>query len=166
MKKEIYLIRHAKSSWQHAGEIADIDRPLAIKGLLAAKKMSEKLAHKKVAFDKIFASNGIRALHTATIFAKTMYQEPSLINVNSQLYLPLKSNILDVIKAVDDKDRVIAIFTHDPGITDFAFNSNANLQHVATAGIVHYTLDEDNWNEASFSNLEFESYDFPKNHLA
>ena len=43
--KEIYILRHAKSSWDNIN-LADFDRPLAKKGIDDAKKLCSFLAVK------------------------------------------------------------------------------------------------------------------------
>lgn len=164
MAKEIYLIRHAKSSWENAGEIADVNRPLAMRGVRDASLMSQVLLKKKVRFDKIYSSHGIRALHTAVMITQGLKQNPEKIQICSELYLPLKSDILKVIQNCHKQANTIAIFAHDPGITDFAYNTEAKLEHVATTGIVHYILNKEHWANARMSNLEFQGYDFPKNY--
>lgn len=161
--KELYLIRHAKSSWDHSEDMEDINRPLALRGLRDARNMSDRLDRLGVRFDKFFASSGIRALHTALIFARRLDLDSRNIEINDKLYLPSRHEIVDVVRGADNQLNCIAVFSHDPGISDFAFHTEARIEHIVTTGILHFKLDTESWKEVSFGNLQFQSYDFPKN---
>lgn len=157
------MIRHAKSSWQNSGEIADVNRPLALRGVNDAQAMSSRLKQGAVRFEKILASSGIRALHTAVMFTKNLNLDPVIIEIDASLYLPSRHEILEAIHKVDDDVNCVAIFTHDPGISDFAYHTDGRVEHVVTTGVLHYKLNTESWREVSFENLRFQSYDFPKN---
>ena len=61
--KTIYIVRHAKSSWEYEG-IKDIDRPLKKRGINDAYLISNVL-QKKIACPDVFVSScANRAFHT------------------------------------------------------------------------------------------------------
>lgn len=161
--KELYLIRHAKSSWDNSEDIDDVNRPLALRGLRDARKMADRLYRLGVRFDKFFASSGIRALHTALIFARRLDLDSRSIEIHDKLYLPSRHEILEAVRGADNHLNCIAVFSHDPGISDFAFHTEARIEHIVTTGILHFKLNAESWREVSFANLQFQSYDFPKN---
>ena len=70
MIKKLYIVRHGKSTWDYEST-SDIDRPLKERGIKDAYSMSERLLDKIQIPELIISSNAIRALHTATIFART-----------------------------------------------------------------------------------------------
>jgi phosphohistidine phosphatase len=162
LPKELYIIRHAKSSWLDEGDLLDIDRPLDVRGVKDAYGMGIFLKEKKVIFDKVYASNGIRALHTATIMCKEMGVSLKKITINKKLYHPLKQEILEVIQACDDKCEVIAIFSHNPGLADFAFETHHEITDLATTGVVHCKVNVGSWSKLDFKKLEFISYFKPQ----
>ena len=62
--KTLYIVRHAKSSWEYEG-IKDIDRPLKKRGIDDAYLISTVL-QKKVETPSVFVSScANRALHTS-----------------------------------------------------------------------------------------------------
>jgi len=65
--KTLYIVRHAKSSWDYEG-IEDIDRPLKKRGIHDAHLVSKFLAAKINKPDVFISSSANRALHTAVIF--------------------------------------------------------------------------------------------------
>mgnify|MGYP003328186992 CR=1 FL=1 len=68
--KSLFLTRHAKSSWDHAG-LSDIDRPLNSRGKKAAPRMGELIHKKKDIPNILISSPAHRAFSTAKAFAET-----------------------------------------------------------------------------------------------
>ncbi|MCK5170441.1 MAG: histidine phosphatase family protein, partial [Bacteroidales bacterium] len=69
--KYLYIVRHGKSI-QDYGNISDIDRPLKERGINDGYKMAERLLVQNKIPEKIISSSAVRALHSATIFARTL----------------------------------------------------------------------------------------------
>ena len=90
--KTLFLIRHAKSSWDDA-VLPDRDRPLDDRGERDVAKMGKRLVARNVKADLIMSSPAKRALATAEVIAK-MADRPHLTDVR---------RILKDNKAVIDK---------------------------------------------------------------
>jgi phosphohistidine phosphatase len=58
--KRLTVLRHAKSSWDHAGR-DDFDRPLNDRGWKAARLIGKELRHRKMNFDLGLASPAARS---------------------------------------------------------------------------------------------------------
>src|ERR1700682_5676255 len=69
--KTLFLIRHAKSSWDDTA-LPDKDRPLDGAGKRDAPKMGKRLAKRDAQPDLILSSPAMRALTTAKIIAKKL----------------------------------------------------------------------------------------------
>ena len=69
--KTLFLIRHAKSSWDDPA-LSDKDRPLGDRGRRDAPRMGKRLAKRNVRPDLILSSSARRALTTAEIIAKKL----------------------------------------------------------------------------------------------
>src|SRR2546430_10269701 len=69
--KTLFLIRHAKSSWDDTA-LTDKDRPLGDRGRRDAPKMGKRLTKRDVKPDLILSSPATRALTTAEIIAKKL----------------------------------------------------------------------------------------------
>src|SRR5205085_6869527 len=77
--KTLFLIRHAKSSWDDTA-LPDKDRPLGDRGRRDAPKMGKRLAKRDVKPDLILSSPATRALKTAEIIAKKLdYKRKDLV---------------------------------------------------------------------------------------
>lgn len=160
MKKNLFIIRHAKSSWKGAGQINDIDRPLNLRGTKAAIFMSNQM-YNNYQFDKIYSSSAFRTLNTANIFIREMYLNYDILDIKNELYHASSNVILDVLKLTNNKKKSVALFAHNPGINDFVFKTGQDIPNVVTTGIIHYQY-EGEWADLDFSQLEFISYNFPK----
>ena len=82
--KTLFLIRHAKSSWDDTA-LPDKDRPLNDRGRRDAPKMGERLAKRDVKPSLILSSPAVRALRTAEIIAKKLDYRRKIV-VNERLY--------------------------------------------------------------------------------
>ena len=71
--KTLFLIRHAKSSWEYTA-LPDKDRPLNDRGKRDAPKMGKRLAKRDVTPDLILSSPARRALTTAEIRQEAQLQ--------------------------------------------------------------------------------------------
>ena len=67
--KVLYIVRHAKSSWDY-DNMADVDRPLKVKGIKTAYEIARNIKLKNNLPDLIISSPANRALHTAMILAR------------------------------------------------------------------------------------------------
>src|SRR5262249_9132075 len=115
--KQLLLIRHAKSDW-NAPSSGDFDRPLNDRGKRDAPEMAERLTERKIEIDAIVASPEKRAKKTATIFAKEYKIDKDDIILKEELYGAAVSAFYEVISRVNDKFDSIAVFSHNPGITE------------------------------------------------
>ena len=83
--KTLFLIRHAKSSWDDTA-LPDKDRPLDDRGRRDAPKMGKRLAKRDVKPDLILSSPARRALTTAEVIAKKLDYKLKDIVADDRLY--------------------------------------------------------------------------------
>ncbi len=164
--KKLYLVRHAKSSWDSV-EMDDFDRPLNERGEKDAPHMAKLLKHRNVVPDRMITSPANRALSTCIAFAKALEFDKKKIKKETTLYHASPEIILEVLKSLPEyetDDEVILLFGHNPGITEFA-NSllGVAIDNIPTCGIVAATLNIDSWKEISFGCGQMDSLDYPKN---
>lgn len=160
--KTLYLIRHAKSSWNHAN-LDDFDRPLNERGKADAPLMAQLLKDKGVKLDGIVSSPAKRALTTAKVFAETLELSPAHFSSNKALYLPTTHLILEVVNDLNDEMDSIAIFGHNPGFSDFLDYVTGSGIDMPTCAIAAIQLNVDSWREVSNSNGNLLFIEFPKN---
>ena len=160
--KTLLLIRHAKSDWGDAS-LSDFDRPLNQRGKNDAPVMAHRLLDKKIKINAFISSPAKRAKKTATVFAEAYKWNKEDIVLKDELYGAEPPVFFDVITATDNKLDSIAIFSHSPGITEFAnLLTDARIDNIPTCGIFAVQVDCKKWADFKNAKKEFWFFDFPK----
>ena len=163
--KTLYLIRHAKSSWDDT-YLKDQDRPLNERGKKDAPRMGKRLKEKKVFPDLMLSSPAVRALDTCKAIAKSLGYPEEKIKTDKRLYHASEDQLLKIvqeIKDLHDDEEVVMIFGHNPGLTVFA-NSlvNEDIDNIPTCGIIASKMNINFWKDTKFGSGEMKFFDFPK----
>lgn len=160
--KTLLLVRHAKSDWNDPS-LKDYDRPLNDRGKRDAPMMAQRLIDKRVKIDAFISSSAKRARKTAEIFSYAFNRKKEDIVLVDDLYLAQPSVFLDVINKVSDDHNCIAVFSHNPGITDFANTlSEVRVDDMPTCSIYAVRLRVKHWKDFTDSNNEFWFFDYPR----
>lgn len=164
--KKLYIVRHAKSSWDDT-ELDDFDRPLNKRGLKDAPRMGKRLREKRITPDIMLSSPAVRAITTCHAIAAVLQFEESKIKTDKRLYHANEDQILEVIRGLNDSIRdneeVVFIFGHNPGLTEFV-NSllNTTIDNIPTCGVVATELPVERWQDVTFGCGKMLFFDFPK----
>jgi len=142
--KTLFLVRHAKSSWDEPA-LPDKDRPLNDRGKRDAPKMGERLAKREVTPDLILSSPAKRALETAQIIAKKLDYKLADIVVDERLYATGADDLLDVIRKLGAKPKIVMLFGHNPELTELAHRLSSKIAHLPTCAVAEFTLDAKSW---------------------
>jgi Phosphohistidine phosphatase SixA len=164
--KKLYIVRHAKSSWDHPA-LSDFDRPLNDRGNKDAPRMGKRLKEKRIFPDVMLTSPAVRAFETCKIISTTLNFPIGKIQTDRKLYHADEDQILSVIrnlKDLKDDEEVVFLFGHNPGLTEFAnLLVNESIDNIPTSGVVGAELKIKFWKDASFGCGEMLFFDFPKN---
>jgi len=159
--KTVYLIRHAKSSWEDPG--SDFDRPLNDRGKKNAPEMANRLKKKHITIDRLISSPAKRAKQTAMLFAEVLEHAPERVLFDPELYL---AGVPAFIKAVQNAPAdagSIAIFSHNPGITEFANSlTPVRIDDMPTSAVFALQAHCTTWKEFGTAKKEFLFFDYPK----
>jgi len=160
--KTLYIVRHAKSSWEYDG-IEDIDRPLKKRGITDAHLISNFLTKEIDKPDVFISSSANRALHTAVIFCENLKYPLSNLYIRKQLYSFSDGYLVKTVSALDDNFNSAIIFTHDHGLNTFVNKfGNKPIAHIPTCGVVGLQFDEKHWKNIKKGKTVM--IEFPKNH--
>ena len=161
--KTLYLIRHAKSSWDHPG-LSDFDRPLNDRGKRDAPMMGKRLKERAIHPSLMLSSPAKRALSTCKRIAEVIGYPSVNIKTNRDLYHADEEQLLAIVRALPDKYETVMIFGHNPGLTEFVNSMNRDqvIPNIPTSGVVAFRYDVDRWNHVDFGRGEFMFFDFPK----
>lgn len=145
--KTLILVRHAKSSHTY-GVSSDFDRPLNDRGFRDAAEMGKKLFKKKVTIDQFVSSPAVRAKTTAELFVAEYSRKLKEILFIPTLYHSSQENFMELVHELEDKYQHIALFSHNPGITEFASSiSPAQISHMPTCSVFAVSSAIDSWKD-------------------
>ena len=143
--KTLYIVRHAKSSWEYE-DVKDIDRPLKNRGIKDAYLISQIIKEKITRPDVFVSSSANRALHTGIIFCETFGYPLANLKINRQLYSFSDNYLVKIIKALDDGFDSAIIFSHNHGINDFVNTfGDKSIDNVPTSGVVGIKFNSNHW---------------------
>ena len=161
--KTLYLLRHAKSSWNF-NELSDQERPLNDRGRDDAPAMGKALAKRHIRPDLVVSSPAVRAMSTAVLVAREMQYPHDKIVVEPGIYGADVEGLLAVIHSLPDSAGSALLVGHNPTITETANElSPSSLNEMPTAAVVCLRFACDHWAEVSKGNAEFYFYDYPRN---
>ncbi|MEO8404497.1 MAG: histidine phosphatase family protein [Chitinophagaceae bacterium] len=160
--KTLLFVRHAKSDWDDPS-LKDFDRPLNDRGKRDAPLMAQRLIDKKIKIDCFISSPAKRARKTAEIFAWAYNEKKDNIIFVDELYLAGPAVFADVICKADDKNKSLAIFSHNPGITDFCNTlGDVRIDDIPTCGIFGVTIKIKQWKDFGTVSNDFLFFDYPR----
>ena len=152
------LVRHASAV--HDNSYKDFDRPLRPKGIEKMKRMAEILSKRGYRPDLLVSSPAKRALQTAEVYAASAFADAAFseaisdeIMLVESLYLPSPEDILDCIRAVENKYTDVFLFSHNNGISWAAqkFCGDGSIL-MPTGSAVRIEFDAVSWDRIKFGN--------------
>ncbi|MDY0199865.1 MAG: histidine phosphatase family protein [Tenuifilaceae bacterium] len=162
--KRLFIMRHAKSAWPDF-EMPDFDRPLLPKGIADTKKIGQANTNDLSLLKIIMSSSAVRTMQTATILCDVLGLPLQQVVANNNLYLPLVTSILKVVKELPNNIGNAMIISHNPGLTDFVNEYLPKpLANMPTATLVCLHFNVERWASIRPDNLVDSWVDFPANH--
>jgi phosphohistidine phosphatase len=164
--KLLFIIRHAKSSQKNNESISDAERPLNKRGERDAPFMAEILHRKGIIPDLIISSPALRALSTASHFAREFEYLEGKIQMEDNLYLAPTETIWEIVNGIDDGFDSVMMFGHNPGFTEFVnLFENVYVDNLPTCGIISIAFSTDSWSLCSEQNGKVLWVEYPKLYL-
>lgn len=162
--KKLYIVRHAKSSWDESG-VSDHDRKLSERGNRDAPRMGklfQKLGYKP---EVIYSSSANRALTTARIIAKKIDYPLEDIIITHKIYDAMTSDLIKLINTMDDKFSSLMLFGHNPSFTVLSnLLSDKYIDNIPTCGATVIQLNVKSWKEVESDCGSLIAFEYPKKH--
>src|SRR5271154_5359778 len=111
--KTVYLLRHAKSSWDDTS-LPDFERPLNKRGEKSAPVVGEEMKKRGVKPDLVICSPAKRTKQTAKLALKEAKIDSEIL-YDERVYLATDSQLLSLLKELNDKVRSVLLIGHNPG---------------------------------------------------
>ena len=112
--RQLFLLRHAKSSWG-ASDISDYDRPLAPRGERAVEKLRGYMAQAGVAPALVLCSAAKRA-HQTLAGVQGALGDGAEVSLEEDLYLLSAEGWINRLRRVPDTVSSVMAVGHNPGL--------------------------------------------------
>ncbi len=160
--KTILIVRHAKSSAADLGQ-ADFDRSLNKRGKEDSAEMAKRISKVIDKIDAFISSPAKRARKTAEKFLLEYGVDKNEILFANALYEAGVNDFYEVMESLDNSHKTIAIFSHNPGITDFANSQNClNIFNMPTGSVFAVQVETDKWSEIRIADRKSLFFYLPK----
>ena len=116
--RTLYLLRHAKSSWDDP-RLDDFERPLAPRGIKACKLMKAHIRKARIKPDLILCSPAVRARETYIRIADALPRKTD-VRFELVLYEMGSQALLKRLRQVDSKVSSVMMIGHNTGIEHLA----------------------------------------------
>ena len=141
--KRLFILRHAKSSWDDAS-LSDFERPLNDRGLEAAPFMGRYMAEHGYLPKAIVSSPARRAKETAELI-KANAGIGGEIRFDDRIYEASPNTLRQVAAELSDDLDSALIVGHNPGIEGFIRYLSGQIEPMPTAAVAVIDLDIDSW---------------------
>jgi len=162
--RTLYLLRHAKSSWDDP-ELPDRERPLAPRGVRDAKRIARHMRRLEIAPVLVLCSPAVRALQTLEPIEAELTE--ARVDVEDRLYGASSGTLLERLRAVPDEVPSVLLIGHNPGLQDLALllaSRGDELERLEakfpTAALATMSLAR--WSSLSAGDAELSAYVVPK----
>ena len=160
--KTLFLVRHAKSSWDAPG-YSDELRPLLEKGEKKTRLVADYLIKEGIKTDLMISSQAVRAYETAKIMAACLDYPVKNILKDRRIYDGPYDRMLDLIYGTTNDVNTLMIFGHNPLITQLAnLFLHPGIDDMHTSAVVCINFHTGKWEEIPASKSELKFYIFPK----
>lgn len=160
--KNLIVIRHAKSSWDHPG-LADHERPLNRRGERDAPRMGSLLKSRGLLPDRIVCSPATRAYLTARLLAKAVGYEVTDIDIHRAIYEQGLAGLMTVIHGLDASWRRVFLVGHNPDLTRLVGElTGAEPEHLPTCAVASLVFAVDDWTHVMAGAGRLAFLDYPK----
>lgn len=160
--KTIYLVRHAKSSWDFP-HLSDHERPLLEKGKKRTRLINDYLIRNKIAVDLMLSSHAVRAHETARIIARAIDYPQDTIRIDRMIYHSNADRLIDQFYDLPEEVDSVMLVGHNPTLTNFANQyMEPKIEWLPTSGVVCVEFDTDKWDDISLAKYNHIFTVYPK----
>lgn len=160
--RNLFLIRHAKSSWDNP-TLRDFERSLNERGLDIAPKMAAFMKSAGITPDLIVSSPAKRAIDTARFFAiRYNIPEEKILQIK-EIYEATPMEVERIISNLPPEANTVFMFGHNPTFTEVANRFTDDLIfNLPTCGIVQIESSAPDWRSMYEGNSKVVGRWFPK----
>jgi phosphohistidine phosphatase len=153
--KTLFVLRHAKSSWDNP-DWADFERPLNSSGLDAARFIGTLIYDRELEPQTIISSPAKRAKQTA-VLVKELAEISKSVIFDERIYEASPLTLFNLIREFDEKWESVLIVGHNPGFENLVRLLTGETVQMPTAALAKISLHIEKWSDlgTNSNNLEF-----------
>ena len=158
--KTLYLLRHAKSSWNDSS-LRDFDRPLNERGKATAPLIGKHLASENLGDPALICSPALRTRETAELVLKSanLNVEP---HFDERIYEASVRDLLQVISEIDEKKHLAILIGHNPGFQELLASLTGEHRPMPTCALAKIVFKAGSWKEVRAGDGTLEWFVTPK----
>ena len=141
--RELLLMRHAKSTWNHPN-LSDHQRPLNKRGRRDAPRMGAFLQEQGIEIDAILCSSAQRTQETLSLFLEEFTFEYDVKFLDELYQADLREYIDELAKLPKEIEKVM-IIGHNPTMSEALDFFCDAYEPFPTSAIAHIAFDIDEW---------------------
>src|SRR5215813_3222366 len=145
--KTLYLLRHAKSSWDDPG-LKDFDRPLNERGLKAAPKVGAYMRKEKIHPDLVLSSPALRARQTTTLVCEAAGLS-SVVNFDERIYEASAPRLFEIVSQFEARLSAVMMVGHNPGFEELLAALTGDARRLPTAALACIEFDIEQWSDVA-----------------
>lgn len=145
--KTLYILRHAKSSWDN-NSLSDFERPLNERGIKTAPIIGEMMRKNDFVPEIIVCSTAKRAEQTAR-FIKESAEFDAEIKFEDAIYEASPMTLLRIVSKIGDKFNSALIVGHNPGFENLMRVLTGKSEAMPTAALAVIDLKIEKWSETN-----------------
>ena len=160
--KHLYVLRHAKSSWDDSG-LPDHDRPLAPRGEKAAVRIAARLRSEGIAPALVLCSSALRTRQTLAALLPVLDGDVQ-ISVEDGLYGAGMREVLARVREVPEAVPSVLLIGHNPTLHELALfltDRGDVLERFPTAALASLAF-PGAWADLAEGEAELESFVVPR----
>lgn len=158
MRRQLIVMRHAKSDWPDG--VADGDRPLARRGRREAVLAGQWLHAHAGELGLVLCSPATRARQTWKQVVRQLDEGPEL-RVEPRLYGASEQELVDVLRELPDAVRAVLLIGHNPGLEDLVAHLTGVWCPLKTSSIALMSS-RATWAEARFRWARLDAAETPR----
>jgi phosphohistidine phosphatase len=158
--KTLYLLRHAKSSWNDSS-LRDFDRPLNERGRADAPVIGKHLASENLGDPLLICSPALRTRETVELVSHNanLHVEPRF---EERIYEASLRDLLQVVSEIDDANQTAILIGHNPGLEELLAFLTGETRPMPTCALAKIVFDVASWKDVKANDGTLDWFVTPK----
>jgi phosphohistidine phosphatase len=160
--KNLHLLRHAKSDWADES-LPDKERPLAPRGIKAARRLAGHLEKAPIEVDLVLCSTARRTRETLDLIRAALGDVD--VRFDDAVYGASAEELIELLRRLPKKVGAVMIIGHNPGLEEVAWlllGPKKAPGHFPTGALASVRLGVEDWRSVAEGGGSPDGFIIPK----